>query len=221
MNQAIMEAGIRLYIEPKRVPIYKFLQSRKFPVNYTTQKIGSLPANVEYLHKDPFVRIGNIKVPLLYPQSVIHRCHQLWNDRRMIDFLFLGKMEWKRQEILEQWKADNPAAQNANVLIEDSHNGRNLKLGAWDGRYYTLLGKSKFALCPDGAFRWTYRFFEAILCGAIPVVQRHTDCYDGFQFHYMHDKQFEWTEEKVNHNRKLAIQRLTIDVETIRKEINR
>ena len=47
------------------------------------------------------------------------------------------------------------------------------------------MAKSKFVLCPNGDFIWTYRFFEAIACGAIPIIEDDLPLYDGFQYYKM------------------------------------
>ena len=57
------------------------------------------------------------------------------------------------------------------VYIFASKKGRILPYKAWDEDYYNMLSKSRFVLCPNGDHVWTYRFFESILCGAIPVVE--------------------------------------------------
>jgi hypothetical protein len=45
--------------------------------------------------------------------------------------------------------------------------------GTYDWDYYDNLRNSQFALAPDGEFYvWTYRFMEALMCGAIPVLDR-------------------------------------------------
>lgn len=53
---------------------------------------------------------------------------------------------------------------------------------AWDQEYFNQLLESKFVFCPDGDFVWTYRFFESIICGAIPVVENHCVPYNGFKY---------------------------------------
>lgn len=219
MNQALMEAGVRLYIEPERRDVYRFLARKGFTVHMTTKLAESEAASLDYSHKDPFVRVGERRMPLLFPMEMVNRCEDLWQQKRVIDYLFVGKMERQRGAELAKWKEQLKDADSLKILIEDSHKGRKLPYSAWDARYFTLMGKTRFVLCPDGAFRWTYRFFEAILCGAIPVIQRYTDCYEGFHFHYMNDTELEYNHEQARANHKLAIERLTLAPDLIRKEI--
>ena len=39
-------------------------------------------------------------------------------------------------------------------------------------QYWDMMQRAKYVLCPDGDFVWTYRFFEAVACGAIPIIER-------------------------------------------------
>jgi hypothetical protein len=36
---------------------------------------------------------------------------------------------------------------------------------AWHDDYSTEMSRAEFVIRPNGKFVWTYRFFEAILCG--------------------------------------------------------
>lgn len=41
----------------------------------------------------------------------------------------------------------------------------------FDEGYFTILAQSRFTLCPRGDSPWSMRFFEAIMCKSIPVVE--------------------------------------------------
>lgn len=43
--------------------------------------------------------------------------------------------------------------------------------------YYNRLCRSKFVLCPEGTGMDTHRVYEALLCGATPVVLRNSLCH--------------------------------------------
>jgi hypothetical protein len=45
-----------------------------------------------------------------------------------------------------------------------------------------MLAWSQFVLCPPGDYVWSYRFFEACLCGAIPIIHDVAPVYEGFQY---------------------------------------
>ncbi|MDF1561666.1 MAG: hypothetical protein P1V51_01410 [Deltaproteobacteria bacterium] len=63
-----------------------------------------------------------------------------------------------------------------------SSRGRRFPVKAWDPDYYDTLCRSLFVLCPDGDFVWTYRFFEAMACGALPVIESTCVHHEGFTF---------------------------------------
>lgn len=37
--------------------------------------------------------------------------------------------------------------------------------------YFNIMAQSKFILCPRGDAPWSFRFYESLMCGAIPIVQ--------------------------------------------------
>jgi len=76
---------------------------------------------------------------------------------------------------------------NIGLQIFTSSQGRQFPIKVWDEEYYDTLAKTQFVLCPDGDFTWTYRFFEAIICGAIPVVENPCSLYGGFEYFSMKD----------------------------------
>ena len=98
------------------------------------------------------------------------------------------------------------------LLIWNSNRGRLFPGKSWDEAYYRTLLDSNFVLCPNGDFIWSYRFFESILCGAIPVIEEYCPAYQGFKFRYI-DEQIhinEWTIEDAEFNYNLAVERLVL-----------
>ena len=98
------------------------------------------------------------------------------------------------------------------VRIIASRRGRSYPVKAWDPTYFHLLARSQFAICPSGDFAWTYRVFEAALCGAIPIVEERCDSY-GDLFLYSTDdsvQEFAWTNELAEHNRREARRLVTV-----------
>ena len=41
----------------------------------------------------------------------------------------------------------------------------------FDQHYYQIMCQSRFALCPAGDLRWSMRFYEALMCKAIPILE--------------------------------------------------
>ncbi|MBB2971368.1 hypothetical protein [Mesorhizobium sp. RMAD-H1] len=122
--------------------------------------------------------------------------------------------------------ADYVGTQNVKIYMSDQ--GRVFPRKSWNTAYYDLLLDSKFVLCPSGDFKnngvvWTYRFFEAVLCGAVPVIEEPCDAYEGFRYRLMSVplESLQWSRADAEHNFDLARQRLTIDRDVLRSELMR
>ncbi len=103
-------------------------------------------------------------------------------------------------------------AQPTDLVMWSSERGREFPGKSWDEEYQALLARSRFVLCPCGDHVWSYRFFEAALCGAIPVVERTCAAYQGFQFRTMDDPLdgLRWSLDEARHNFALCRERLTV-----------
>ena len=109
------------------------------------------------------------------------------------------------------------------IVFWSSTRGRVFPVKAWDEEYFRLLADSEFVLCPSGDYVWTYRFFESIMCGAIPIIEEYCPIYEGFRYFTMDDSisSLTWSEEDVIHNYKLCFERLTIPEEELNEEISK
>ena len=109
-----------------------------------------------------------------------------------------------------------------NFSILTSIRGRVFPTKTWDEDYFEFLSNSEFVLCPSGNYIWSYRFFESILCGAIPVIEEYCEAYEGFKFKFMKDTVDElvWNQADVEHNFKLCLERITIPKDDIVMEIS-
>jgi len=58
-----------------------------------------------------------------------------------------------------------------NIRVLNSQTGRSLSGKILDLEYWAILCRSQFVFCPSGDFGWTYRFYEAILSGACPILE--------------------------------------------------
>ncbi|PRD42552.1 hypothetical protein C5748_15740 [Phyllobacterium phragmitis] len=122
--------------------------------------------------------------------------------------------------------ADYVGTENVKIYMSDQ--GRVFPRKSWNTGYYDLLLNSKFVLCPSGDFKnngiaWTYRFFEAVICGALPVVEEPCDAYEGFRYRLMNAplESLQWSRADAKHNFDLAQQRLTVDPDVVRSEMLR
>ncbi len=109
-----------------------------------------------------------------------------------------------------------------NLLIWSTSRGREFPIKSWDHEYYQILSDSEFVLCPNGDYIWTYRFFEAILCGAIPIVESHCDLYKGYRYYTMEENphRLKWREEDALHNYATCIEQITIPLDILNKKIS-
>ncbi len=110
-----------------------------------------------------------------------------------------------------------------NIVFATSDRGWCHPTKAWDASYFRLLADSKYVLCPDGKFVWTYRFFEAMLCGAIPIIQNRCPLYDGFFYYTMDDplEKLEWRRNEALRNFERCRERLTVPRDRLNAEITR
>lgn len=124
---------------------------------------------------------------LLFPNRIFH------NEPKDIDMLFIGLHTEKRAA----WLANFP---NATIIYTDR--GRDEAIKGHDEYYWDLMSRAKYVLCPDGDFTWTYRFFEAVACGAVPIVENWCEMYNEFycvyDLDYINDDAPMWPEWNKN-----------------------
>lgn len=108
------------------------------------------------------------------------------------------------------------------LVVWSSTRGRKYPEKSWDDNYYRFLADSQFVLCPSGNSVWSYRFFESILCGAIPIIEEMCPAYEGFKFYTMQDdaSKLEWSAEVAEYNYKLCLERNTISEKDLNAELD-
>jgi hypothetical protein len=163
--------------------------------------------------------LNNSQLPFRIPEHIGQASHD--------DFLRL----FLRRVLRKLGSAKKPHAYREiyrdGVKLVFSDEGRVFPRKAWNESYYSCLLESEFVLCPDGddigGSSWTYRFFESILCGAIPVVEHSCDAYQGFKFRHMGQplRELIWSQDEAEHNFVLAMKRLTVPLDELRTEIDR
>jgi len=88
--------------------------------------------------------------------------------------------------------------------------------GEFDFYYYSVMKQSKFALCPAGDAPWSIRFFEALMCKAIPVVKNHSETWrlleerDAGYIYYLADDLRGYSHSAARHNYELFIKHHTV-----------
>ena len=190
-QQAIGEAGYPVLVPPDETSRWEYA-SDWFEIPYRPYKGDGPRLSVGIDHELPNVSIGVLNRPLLFPHAIPDRLLGGWSDRT-VRVSFMGNLPKARQRIIKDWVSRQPEARRAGwrrhpgkkFVFRSSRSGRSWPEKAWDPLYAELLGSSQFALCPNGTFVWTYRFFEAVMAGAIPIVEQHCSLYEGFIYHSM------------------------------------
>ncbi len=127
-----------------------------------------------------------------------------------------------RNKLFKLLNMDNTICKKiGNLIIWSSTRGRVFPEKSWDDDYFKVLANSEFVLCPSGVCIWSYRFFESILCGAIPIVEKNCEAYEGFKFKYMEEtaEKFIWSKEDAEHNYNLCLERITLPLNVLEQEL--
>lgn len=220
------------YQEEKFIFLKKFNISYKINNNHKGINFSDL---IKINHSLPETSIGKIKKSIIFPKAITNHLKENWIDYKTIDYSFTGLLTLKRKNVLEEWIRKNQnkvynididkeySMKIENLFLSSSKNGRNFPKKSWDIEYYNILLNSKFVICPSGDFIWSYRFFEAILCGAIPIIEEYCNAYEGFKFYYMNDdvKSLAYSKEILEHNYKLCIDRITIEKKYLNNELQK
>lgn len=244
--QALSELDIRISIPVNEK--YKFFPLlKKFNFNFSQfDHDGIMLSHIlDMNHEEPYVKIGNIVRPLLFPHEITKYCYNIWKKQRRYKYIFIGLLTHKRKQVISEWieknqinckQLNNLPYSNLigllinkfqqffntfscreyfknNLFLVSSVKGRSFPDKSWDEEYYKYLSSSKFVLCPNGDFVWSYRFFEAILCGAIPIIEEFAHPYSGFIYKTINDdvNNFFWNREDALYNYNLCVEKITID----------
>lgn len=134
---------------------------------------------------------------------------------------FYAKLRMRLMRLLKIKEKSKQTRFN-DILIWSSNRGRKFPIKAWDEEYYKVLSNSEFVLCPNGDFIWTYRFYEAILCGAIPIIESKCSNYNDFRYRTMEEplNELVWSREDAEYNYNLCVQRLTVPLEILNSELS-
>jgi len=211
---AIAEAGVPLQIPRSQVPRWKHLDNFFLsPRSVRTSWRRSKPLALSMSHELPIVTVGNIELTLLFPAEIVKHLENGWPQApgARSGVGFRGLLTPNRLIAFRQW--------STTATISGDSTGRHWPRKAWDSEYYDELLRLEFVLCPNGDFVWTYRFFEAILCGAIPVVEEACDAYRGFRFALMNHELDPYSADDAKANLAILKGRCTLSAEAIRQQL--
>lgn len=216
LSHAMAEAGIPLAVDRWQVGAYRWLDQYFPGLDWKWAPVARSFKQLAVDHHTPRTAVGNVERPLIFAHGVTDRCKLKWDDR-VISISFAGNMTESRRHTLSPLFA----AYGDGFRVVSTNAGRDWPGKAWDEQYYEVLGRSALTACPDGDFIWTYRFFEAALCGSIPVIQNWCSHYEGFWYYRLSDdpESMMWREDWALHNEETARGLLTVPLQRLREAV--
>lgn len=222
--------------------LYKILNSlnNHFNQNYNIKTCyddcNYIDFNIEIDHTAPSTKINDIHYSILFPKSLILNLSQSWGGRQLSSFSGLPTIS--RLNIINKIltggikkrifitksrinmilyklfpkKSFKTIYRKNNIMITFINNGRLEKFKYIDSKYYNLMLSSEHIFCFDGDYIWTYRFFEAIMCGCTPVIENFHGIYEGYFFITLADYKFDkyLTAAQKAHNLNMLINKHTL-----------
>jgi hypothetical protein len=252
LAHAVAESAFEIAVDADQLDKFSVLRER-FGLRLATARPGdpSLTPFVTIDHKTPSTAVGAVVRPLIFPRAIIDHCRTLWPAARAHRYSFAGLLTDNRRALLEGWMAersDGTAGLAAKTSFGDfvrrqlirwrgadrqrhigdltlwsSERGRRFPTKAWDDEYFQMLADSEHVLCPSGDYQWSYRFFEACLCGAVPIVEEASPLYDGFRYRLMTDPRdaAPWSIADAEHNYRTCAARITVPLDELDVELSR
>jgi len=109
------------------------------------------------------------------------------------------------------------------VQVWSSPRGRSFPWKAWDHEYFKRMCETRCAMCPNGDYVWTYRFFEAVMCGCLPIVQEPCEAYEGFHFGTFEEnpESIAWDESLAAGNVARLLETVVVPIADLEEELDR
>jgi hypothetical protein len=155
-------------------------------------------------HATPTTGFNGLYRPLIYPHAYVSKCREMWGDRSSYA-IFIGNLTESRKAVLSKWLN----------YVTPSKVGAQWPTKIWDDQYMGSLATTKCVLCPPGDYEWTYRFYEAMLCGALPIVEKPSKYTDGYHVRLLSDKEFDYSEQEAIENFNRAVSQLTVPTDVM------
>jgi hypothetical protein len=169
---------------------YQLYYLKKAINELISKGINSENIKIKEEHKLGYNYINNQKIPLTFPLYILDYINKI-DKNKQYEYNFIGTLTDERKWV-NKYKTDNS-------IIQDSKYGRNNTKYTIDENYYNIISKSKFTLTPTGDCPWSYRFFEAIMCLSIPILEK------GSNDIYMKDYFCYFDNDKHIYNKDMAI----------------
>ena len=178
------------------------LQEFYFKESLKELKLDLTKLKISINHYNGKCFVNNHVFNLIFPKYMIDMLDNM-DKTKTIDFYFKGLITDKRKWINKFKSKDS--------IITDSSYGRNpdTKYNL-DIDYYTNMSKSKFTLCPTGDCPWSYRFFEAIMCFSIPILNDKSDIFCKDYYYIMYGDEYVYSHEQALENYNKLLTRCTL-----------
>lgn len=232
---SIMEYKKSILIEQDEriINIFNFLSKYFRNVRITTNLNKESENYKVYVnHLIPNVIFENKTYPLLFPIEFIDRFINL-NTNKDLDFVFIGQITKNRilsllkfallqkkyslmaktfltiiKMVLKQTREGSVVCKNDLFIF--TNRGRNEINKYFDEDYFSILLRAKYVICPSGDYDWTYRFFEAIICFAIPYAQS-LELYQNYSFNILFKENLDFSRDEKLNNLETLVRTLTIE----------
>lgn len=179
----------------------------------------------------------------LYPKR-FYKTIAEFDGGKTIDFCFIGgfktdrKTENNRSWILEFIKNNFTSMSYLQFTDKNTHHNHinmgcfdyTLKVSGFvpkehpveernklDENYFKQMRKSKFTLCPAGDKFWSMRFYEALMCRSIPIVDSVNETFRSIEEskldykYYLTTDDIEYREDWVEHNYRIFLKYHTLE----------
>lgn len=153
---------------------------------------------------------NGITYPIIFPMERLNSINKLKDDTpKNNSYYFRGLLTDRKN-----WILDFKNREDSSITFNNNGRNPNLKY-EFDVEYYRGMCSSKFVLCPTDVYPWSYRFFEAIMCESIPILDdNELDIFSQqFKF-YRKSQNHKYNEEWVKYNTNVFIQKHTFYYET-------
>jgi len=88
---------------------------------------------------------------------------------------------------------------------------------AFDEAYFQKMTRAKFAVCPGGDAPWSMRFYEALMCRAIPIISWDRESYRSpaesiidYKYYLAHEGPFVYRKDWAAHNYEIFLRNHTL-----------
>ena len=100
-------------------------------------------------------------------RSFLHFSNDSWRSQREGKY-YTERCRWRSRRSPEA----QPYCNKSHYVFQNKYKRLT---NDYDENYFQIMRQSKFALCPGGGGLWSFRFFEAMLCGAFPIIRVHAE----------------------------------------------